>query len=245
MGYEVIMSNIPLNRKVKGMFYSGKWHRFLSRFATPFQTIALMSRASEWIENHPPKYMNDMYNPIFRHDNRYKMYQEVFLREHLDDPILYLEFGVEKGDSFRWWCTQNTHEDSRFFGFDTFTGLPEDFNEFKKGTMSAQGKQPDIEDARVRFIPGLFQDTLPGFLRDIPQGLRKVIHLDADLYTSTLYVLTMLHPFLKKNDVIFFDEFNVPMHEFRAFTDFCSAYRINYQVLGAVNNFYQISLMIL
>ena len=32
---------------------------------------------------------------------------------------------------------------------------------------------------------------------------RLVINIDADLYTSTLYVLTMLAPYLKKDDIIF------------------------------------------
>ena len=51
---------------------------------------------------------------------------------------------------------------------------------------------------------------------------------------------------LKPNagDVIFFDEFNVPQHEFKAFTEWVNAFYVKYEVLGAVNNYYQIAVKI-
>ncbi len=69
--------------------------------------------------------------------------------------------------------------------------------------------------------------------------------MDADLYSSTLYVLASLTPILQKDDIIFFDEFNVPMHEYKVFTDYTNSYYINYEVLGSVNNFYQVAVKIL
>jgi hypothetical protein len=57
-------------------------------------------------------------------------------------------------------------------------------------------------------------------------------------------VLTTLAPFIKKGDILFFDEFNVPMHEFKAFTEWVSSFYIDYEVLGAVNNFYQVAIKI-
>lgn len=149
-------------------------------------------------------------------------------------PIDYLEFGVFQGRSFRWWVEHSTHPGSRFYGFDTFSGLPEDWGGFKAGDMSAG--IPDIRDPRVTFVKGLFQDTLPGFIAGWePQG-RRIIHLDADLYTSTLYVLCSLAPHLKAGDVLLFDEFAVPNHEYRAFCNFVDSFRVKYEVLGARNN---------
>jgi hypothetical protein len=71
---------------------------------------------------------------------------------------------------------------------------------------------------------------------------RLVIHLDADLYSATLFVLTQLYSKLKPGDIIFFDEFNVPMSEFKAWEDFVSAFYVEYEVLGAVNNYFQLAL---
>ena len=68
------------------------------------------------------------------------------------------------------------------------------------------------------------------------------MHLDADLYSSTLFALTSLAPHLKPGDIILFDEFGVPMHEYRAFMDFLSAYPFDYEVLGAVNNYLHVGM---
>jgi len=44
---------------------------------------------------------------------------------------------------------------------------------------------------------------------------------------------------LKKGNLIFFDEFNVTLHKFRAFDDFTRYLYIRLEPIGAVNNFYQ------
>ena len=104
--------------------------------------------------------------------------------------------------------------------------------------MSNGNEPPEVEDKRCRFHQGLFQQTLVPFLADYKSDKRKIIHLDADLYSATLYVLTLMTPYLKPGDVLFFDEFNVPMHEFKAFTEWSESFYIKYEVLGSVNNFY-------
>lgn len=83
----------------------------------------------------------------------------------------------------------------------------------------------------------MFQDSLPDFLESFNNDKRKIIHLDADLYSSTLYVLAKLHPFLKPNDIILFDEFAVPQSEFLAFSNFVNAFRFEYEVVAAANNY--------
>lgn len=56
-----------------------------------------------------------------------------------------------------------------------------------------KGNIPSIYDNRILLIKGLFQETLDLFLQNYYSENRMVIHLDCDLYASTLYVLTRLH----------------------------------------------------
>ena len=108
--------------------------------------------------------------------------------------------------------------------------------------MSNGNKPPEIAGDRHQFYQGIFQDTLFNFLKTYQSDKRKVIHLDADLYSATLFVLTTLSPILKKGDILIFDEFNVPLHEYKAFQEWVDAFYINYTVLGQVNNYYQVAL---
>lgn len=197
-----------------------------------------MSKLSQWIDAVRDSRLADSASGGYNYNKRYDLYRHVVRSEKLEG-IYYLEFGVSQGYSFDWWV-RNIHEkNSRFVGFDTFTGLPEKWGVFQKGDMSASGRVPKTDDERCRFIKGLFQDTLPEFLKTFDSTLRKVIHLDADIYTSTLFVLTMMAPRLRKGDILIFDEFTVPLHEFRAYTDFVSSYYIKTEVIGSVNNFFQ------
>ena len=186
----------------------------------------------------------DFYTPLRNYQNRYNMYE--FVAEHFNlkkNKIIYLEFGVASAASFKWWLDRNNNRDSFFAGFDTFEGLPEDWGGFfEKGSMSFQ--IPHISDQRVSFRKGLFQNTLPGFLHQQSSLLgdktyKRVIHLDADLYSSTAFTLSQLYPYLEKGDIIIFDEFNVALHEFKAYYESVNNFYIKLKPVAAVNNFYQ------
>lgn len=138
--------------------------------------------------------------------------------------IDFLEFGVFQGNSIRFWSEMNTAPDSRFIGFDSFEGLPEAWLKMSSGTFDAGGATPSVDDARVRFVKGWFQETLPGFLDGFAPRSRLVVHNDSDLYSSTLFTLARLDPLLIPGTVLIFDEFSVAMHEFRAFEDYRSAF---------------------
>ncbi len=71
-----------------------------------------------------------------------------------------------------------------------------------------------------------------------------MIHMDADLFSSTIFVLSQLYPFLMKGDIIFFDEFNVANHEFLAFKIFTESFYVKLRPVGAVNNFYQTAFVV-
>jgi O-methyltransferase len=174
-------------------------------------------------------------------ESRYDLYQYVNNEIAKNAAIDYLEFGVWEGRSIRYWTQLNRDPNSRFFGFDTFEGLPEDWRVLTqvlpKGTFDAGGKIPDIDDQRVKFIEGLFQVTLPDFLKGFTPSNRLIINCDADLYTSTLYVLASLNQFMVPGTIVIFDEFST-VHEFRAFRDFIQSFMRNYKLLAAAERFH-------
>jgi O-methyltransferase len=231
-------TGIKALRKIKSNLVRFRFHGIVGPFVSGLFTLAQLSKLSKWVRKTPMPAFNDFYTGKHDYSRRYELYKHVIESEKLDS-ICYLEFGVAGGQSFKWWAEHIKNPESRFFGFDTFSGLPEDWGPFKKGDMSANDQFPDVNDDRCRFIKGIFQETLPGFLKDFHTSQRKVIHMDADIYSSTLFALTMLGPLIKTGDIIMFDEFNVPMHEFKAFSEFSSSYYVKTSVIGAVNNYYQ------
>jgi O-methyltransferase len=139
--------------------------------------------------------------------------------------IDFLEFGVYKGDSIGFWSQMNRDPCSRFIGFDSFEGLPENWTKkVTKGAFYVGGAMPQIDDERVTFVKGWFQNTLPGFLNGFMPRSRLVVHNDSDLYSSTLFTLVNLHRFLVPGTVIIFDEYSSATHEFRAFADYRNAF---------------------
>ena len=94
--------------------------------------------------------------------------------------IDFLEFGVYTGHSIRFWSEMNRDPQSRFIGFDSFEGLPEDWlGNYTKGTFDVGGAVPQIEDERVSFVKGWYQNTLPGFLKGFTPRSRLVVHNDS------------------------------------------------------------------
>lgn len=171
-------------------------------------------------------------NPCEESAGRLELFRDVADREGLGGPIDFLEFGVFQGESMRWWTEYNRHPESTFVGFDCFEGLPEDWNQLPRGTFSVAGALPDIRDDRCQFVKGLFQHTLVDWLEGRRFDRRLVLHLDADLYSSTLFVLVHLLPRLRKGDLLIFDEFVDCLHEFRAFVDATTAFPMEFECLG-------------
>jgi O-methyltransferase len=139
--------------------------------------------------------------------------------------IDFLEFGVCAGRSIEFWSQMNRNPQSRFIGFDSFEGLPEDWTRnFPKGTLSTGGWVPEIDDERVSFVKGWFQNTVPGFVTEFTPKSRLVVHSDSDLYSSTLFTLASLNVLLVPGAVIIFDDFSMATHVFRAFADYKAAF---------------------
>jgi O-methyltransferase len=171
------------------------------------------------------------------YDDRYRMYDH--LMDHIGPGAIdYLEFGVWKGASIKYWSEKNRHPDSRFIGFETFTGLPEAWEFRPAGTFDVGGEVPTIDDQRVTFKAGLFQQTLPEFLTKFAFRNRLVIHFDADLYSATLYVLARVHHLIPPGTILIFDEFGDVRHEFRAYHDYVSSHMRECAAVCAADHYY-------
>lgn len=146
---------------------------------------------------------------------------------------LFLEFGVGTGSSINQFAslTKNT-----VHGFDSFEGLPEDWNgrHESKGAYSTKGQLPKVRK-NVTLHKGWFTDTLPDFLKT-HEGALAFLHLDADLYSSTIFALEQLISRIQPGTIIVFDEyFNYATwkeHEYKAFQEVVEKYKIRYTYLG-------------
>ena len=103
----------------------------------------------------------------------------------------------------------------------------------------------DITDERATFYKGLFQQTLIPFLEQYDNRNRKLIHIDSDLFSAAIFTMSQLYRFLKPGDILLFDEFVVPQHEFLAFKIFTESFYINYEVIGAANNYLFVAIKVL
>jgi O-methyltransferase len=172
-----------------------------------------------------------------RFDRREPMYK--FLAQefaHDSSPVDYLEFGVWQGASLREWTRLLSAPDDRFFGFDSFQGLPEDWLSDKpKGTFDLNGEAPGFTDARISIVDGFYQDVLQHFLQGYDRtGRRLAVHIDCDLYSSTLFVLASIDRFLRPGDLLVLDEFAYLRDEFAAFMDYVCAFTPKFEVLALV-----------
>lgn len=137
------------------------------------------------------------------------------------DNLIILEFGVFKGESLKIFSDYIRSPEARFYGFDTFTGLPEKWLDLNKGHFNTNGLVPNINDKRISYKIGLFEETLPEFIKnfnsDKKSNFNFFIHFDADLFSSTYLVLNLLSSFIDEY-YFSFDEF--PSDEVRALYQF-------------------------
>ena len=131
-----------------------------------------------------------------------------------------LEFGVFEGRSLA--VIAEARKGRDVYGFDSFEGLPEDYRPHVRQGAFALDRRPQVDGAEL--VVGWFDDTLPGFLETHP-GPVDFLHVDGDLYSSAVTVLTLVGPRLQPGSVVIFDEFfNYPgwddSGEFRAWEEY-------------------------
>lgn len=143
---------------------------------------------------------------------------------------LVLEFGVFNGKSIRRIAAL---VNQRVHGFDSFEGIPEDWNHEPKGSYSAQGQLPSVPN-NVTLHPGWFSETLPAFVAQLNEPVR-FLHIDCDLYSSTKTIFEYLAPHIVSGTIIVFDEFigykTWQDDEFKAFIEAATLHLWSYRIL--------------
>lgn len=169
---------------------------------------------------------------------------------------LWAEFGVKFGKSANI-ITKIKKEmfpdlKNPYFGFDSFIGFPEDTEWGTKGTLTTDGVVPEIDGAY--FYKGWFKDTIPEFNKAYSSPL-AFLHVDCDIYSSTVEVLEGMKEKIVSGTVILFDDMLSysqgsrkwvgEEHEYKAFMEFVKKYNVDYQWLASVPNASQVACKII
>lgn len=165
-----------------------------------------------------------------------KVYGEAYLRcfEYIEKNNVrgdVLEFGTFLGYTARWWAglLRNGMPERKLYCYDSFEGLPEitarqdvtcyevtDKASWFKGAMGiaqsieipiAKSLKRILSAERVNLVKGYFSNTLPSAL---PEEKAAIVHIDCDLYSSTLDVLNALNArgSLQDGTLIIMDDWN-------------------------------------
>lgn len=173
----------------------------------------------------------------------------------------YYEFGVWKGESFINAYKEYNKRDKEmmFFAFDSFEGLPKDIERDNTGFQLYSSKayscsekdfyknlsKAGVDLRDVRTTEGYYDKTLTNDLAKTFRTNKAVlIHIDCDLYESTIPVLKFIESVLQNGTVIMFDDWfaykgNPNAGERLAFEEWlkkCKYVAIPYKVYGSIGN---------
>jgi len=120
---------------------------------------------------------------------------------------LIMELGVYKGNTLN--HIADIVSPKIVTGFDSFNGLPEPWEmseavTVEAGRFSVKSEIPKIRKNATLEI-GLFSDTLSTWLDQQGENI-QFLHLDCDLYSSTIDALTILNPKIKSGTIMVFDD---------------------------------------
>jgi hypothetical protein len=147
-----------------------------------------------------------------------------------------VQCGVNHGGSLMLWAQLSSilepvNIQRKVFGFDTFEGFPSiDAKDAKPGARNSQLRRGgyaggSLEDlaravelfdrnrflahiAKISLVKGDAALTIPKFVKQNPELVVSLLHLDFDLYAPTAAALKAFLPRVPKGGVIVFDELN-------------------------------------
>lgn len=166
------------------------------------------------------------------------------------------EFGVRDAVTIRALANSSNEErTAQWHGFDSFQGLPQSESAkprrgvaqytWKAGAFTRGGRLPTVP-RNVQLHPGWFNQSLASFMTAqeaaaggaaYPHGF-AFVHMDADIYESTLSVLNLIFAqcWYRRGSVFAFDELFGPAsqaeHEFRALTEASTRHGVQWHFLS-------------
>lgn len=161
--------------------------------------------------------LDEGFEDIFRKSDEYGAFR---------DGDVYCEFGLFKGYSF--WKAQHLASNrgfssALFYGFDSFSGLPEvhgidvtETNDFRQGQYACSESQvrknlaqAGVDWNRTKLFKGFFADSLTQDLKQELQGRRiGIAMIDCDLYEATVDVLGWLEDLVSDRMILIMDDWN-------------------------------------
>ena len=136
----------------------------------------------------------------------------------------YLEFGVNRGDSFvsaYYFAQRSGLTSMNFYAFDSFQGLPEikgidgeGFAHFREGTFACDMEEfrriisrKGVDLNRATLVPGWYDKVLNEETKGkLPLKAAAVVWVDCDLYESTVPVLDFITDYLQNGTILIFDD---------------------------------------
>ena len=210
---------------------------------TEFTAIRLASEESA-------RYVLENMRAVPNFDTDYDLHKWVTTTQ-LDAGLLsrgtVLEFGVATGrtlNQFAHWLPNKP-----IHGFDGFAGLPEDWTSRMRKGFFARSTLPRVRHNCQLWV-GWFDETLPNFKPQV-QLTRPIalLHVDCDLYSSTVTILNSLKDNIVPGTVIIFDEYiNYPgwqFDEFKAWQEHCKKYGVEYEYIGRVSKHQKVAVRVL
>jgi hypothetical protein len=167
-----------------------------------------------------------------------------------------LEFGTATGrtlNQFAHWLGP----DHVVWGFDSWQGLPEPFNDLPPGHF-AQDLPPVLPNCQLvqgwfgarppQDRSGIPEHTAPRFARTNTKPL-ALLHIDADLYSSTRTVLDAFAEHIVPGTVILFNEYwnhaTWRKHEYRAWQEHVAQHNVRYEYIGYASDHQEVAVRVL
>jgi hypothetical protein len=165
-----------------------------------------------------------------------------------------LEFGTDGARTLHWFS--RWLPDKTIYAFDSWQGLPEKFNNLPAGHFARD--IPPVP-SNCKLVQGWFGERPPQDKSSIPEFTAQtfvnankepiaLLHLDADLYSSTKTVLDVFADQIVPGTVILFNEYwNHPTwkkHEYKAWKEHVAKYNVKYEYIGYVSKHQEVAIKI-